>query len=111
MTNDEISSEIKRIKEYAVKENIPIIQDEGIDFLTSFIAKKGIRNILEIGTAIGYSAIKMCLVDNDVYVTTIERDVERYNIAIKNINDFNLNDRINVILGDALEVELDDKNI
>ena len=97
------------LEEYAKVNNIPIMQKDGIEFLCNYIRENNVKRILEIGTAIGYSAIKMCLVDNDVYVTTIERDVERYNIAIKNINDFNLNDRINVILGDALEVELDDK--
>ena len=40
MTKDEISSEIKKLKEYAKEENIPIIQDEGMDFLTSFIADR-----------------------------------------------------------------------
>ena len=57
MTKEERAGEISKIKEYARKENIPIMQDEGIEFLTSFIEKKGAKNILEIGTAIGYSAI------------------------------------------------------
>ena len=95
---------ITKLEEYAKVNNIPIMQKDGIEFLCNYIRENNVKRILEIGTAIGYSAIKMCLVDNDVYVTTIERDV-----AIKNINDFNLNDRINVILGDAFEVELDDK--
>ena len=97
------------LEEYAKVHNIPIMQKDGIEFLCKYIRDNGIKNILEIGTAIGYSAIKMCLVDNDIYVTTIERDADRYNLAIKNINDFNLNDRINVILGDALDIELNDK--
>ena len=51
--------------------------------------------------------INLCL--DDVRVTTIERDIERYNIAIENIDKFNLNDRITVILGDALDINLADK--
>ena len=46
MAKDDMSSEINKIKEFAKEENIPIIQDEGIEFLTSFIAKKNIQNIL-----------------------------------------------------------------
>lgn len=97
------------IEEYAKVNNVPIMQKDGIEFLCNYIKENNLTNILEVGTAIGYSAIKMCLVSDNVKVTTIERDVERYNIAIENINKFNLNDRINVILGDALDIELADK--
>lgn len=108
MTKDEISSEIKKLKEYAKEENIPIIQDEGMDFLTSFIAKKNIKNILEIGTAIGYSAIMMALVNSDIHITSIERDEARYLEAIKNIKKFKLEDQITLVFNDALNLE--DKN-
>ena len=97
------------IEEYARVNNIPIMQKDGIEFLCNYIKDNNITNILEIGTAIGYSAIKMCLVSDNVKVTTIERDIERYNIAIENIDKFDLNDRINVILGDALDINLADK--
>ncbi len=100
---------IEKIEEYAKKNNIPIMQKDGIEFLCNYIKDNNITNILEIGTAIGYSAIKMCLTSSDVKVTTIERDIERYSVALKNIEGFNLKDRINVILGDALEVNLTDK--
>ena len=86
--------EINKIKEYAKEENIPIMQEEGIEFLTSFIEKKQIKNILEIGTAIGYSAIMMAKVNSDIHITTIERDETRYLEAIKNIKKFNLENRI-----------------
>ena len=52
-------SMIREIKEYAKKNNIPIMVDDGIDFLTAFILKRHVTNVLEIGTAIGYSAIMM----------------------------------------------------
>lgn len=99
----------EELEEYAKINNIPIMQKDGIEFLCNYIKENNIKNILEIGTAIGYSAIKMCLISEDVKVTTIERDEERYNIAIKNIERFNLKDRINVILGDALDIVLNDK--
>jgi len=100
---------IEQIEEYARENNVPIMLKDGINFLTDYIKKNNVKNILEIGCAIGYSSIKMALVDDDIKVTTIERDEERYDEAIKNINNFNLSNRINVILSDAFDVELDDK--
>lgn len=97
---------LEKLEKFAKKNNIPIMQKDGIEFLTNYIKENNIKNILEIGTAIGYSSIKMALVSDDVKVTTIERDVDRYDLALKNINDFNLSDRINVILDDALNVNL-----
>ena len=79
---------IEEIEKYAKEFNIPIMQKDGIEFLTNYIKENNIKNILEIGSAIGYSAIKMALVNSDIKVTTIERDIDRYNIAVKNINDF-----------------------
>ena len=101
-------SDIREIKQYAQDNNIPIMQDDGIEFLTNFIIKKQCKNILEIGTAIGYSAIMMCLTGSDVHVTTIERDEVRYMEALKNIKKLNLEDRITLIFNDALNVNLED---
>ena len=98
---------LEEIEKYASINNIPIMQKDGIEFLTKYIKENKIKNILEIGSAIGYSSIMMALVDNDIKVTTIERDEERYNLAVKNICEFNLNDRINIILGDALDTNIE----
>ena len=100
---------ILELEKYALENNIPIMMKDGIEFLTNYIKENNIINILEIGSAIGYSAIRMCLVNDNIKVTTIERDIKRYNEAIKNINEFNLNDRINIINDDAFNVELNDK--
>ena len=97
------------LENYASENNIPIMMKDGIGFLLEYIKKNNIKNILEIGSAIGYSAIRMCLVNNDIKVTTIERDINRYNEAVKNIKEFNLEDRINIILDDAFNVELNSK--
>lgn len=101
-----MKEEIEKIKEYANEYNVPIMMEDGIEFLTNYIKEKNIKNILEIGTAIGYSAIMMALINKDIKVTTIERDETRYQEAIKNIKNFNLEDRINIIFSDAFEVEL-----
>ena len=97
------------IEEYAKKYNIPIMQKDGIEFLIDFIKNNKIKNILEIGTAIGYSAIKMANVSDDINVISIERDENRYKEAVKNVSKFNLNNRIKLINDDAFNVELNDK--
>ncbi len=101
--------EIKKLEEYAEENNVPIMQKDGIEFLLKFIKDNNIKTILELGTAIGYSSIRMALVDKDIKVTTIERDNERYLEAVKNIKNFNLEKRITQIYNDALEVNIDDK--
>lgn len=100
---------ISDLEEYARINHVPIMLKDGIEFLTDYIKKNSIKSILEVGTAIGYSSIKMALVNDDIKVTTIERDSNMYNEALKNIKAFNLDNRINVIYSDALDVELDGK--
>lgn len=98
------------IKLYAAKNSIPIMRDGGIDFICSYIKEHNIKRILEIGTAIGFSAIEFANVAPDITVTTIELDIDRHIKAKQNIHDSGLDDRINAIHGDALKVELMDGN-
>lgn len=98
---------LKEIEEYAHFNNVPIMLPDGIEFLTDYVKKHHVTNILEIGSAIGYSAIKMALVDSNIHITTIERDQKRYEIARKNIHSFGLEKQIDIILADAFDVELD----
>lgn len=97
------------LETYAREKNIPIMLSDGIEFLLTYIKENNVKNILEIGSAIGYSAIRMALIDSDIKVTTIERDEMRYNEAIKNIANFKLESQINIILDDAFNVNLEDK--
>lgn len=98
------------LKQYAKENNVPIIIDEGLSFLESIIRIKKPINILEIGSAIGYSAIRMARVCNS-NIYSIERDEKMYNIAIENIKRTNLNDKIHIIFKDALEAFDDVKDI
>lgn len=100
---------IEEIENYAKENNVPIMLKDGINFLCDYIKKNNVKSVLEIGTAIGYSSIKIALVSDDITVTTIERDKERYNLAVSNIKKFNLENRINVIFDDAFMVSLEDK--
>lgn len=96
------------IKKYAKDKNVPIMMDDGIKFLINYIKETKRYNILEIGTAIGYSSILMALQDENIKVTTIEKDEVRYKEALKNIKNLGLDGRINPIFNDALNVTLND---
>ena len=98
---------LKEIEKYAKKENVPIMQKRGINFLCNLIKKNNIINILEIGSAIGYSSIKMALVNENIKVTTIERDNIRYLEAVKNIKKCDLEKQITLVQGDALDIEIE----
>ena len=109
MLKMDINKELSLIEDYAKEAYVPIMLKDGIEYLCNYIKENNIKNILEVGSAIGYSAIKMALVSEDITITTIEKDEDRYNMAVDNIRKFNLDKRINIILGDAKEVELTDK--
>jgi predicted O-methyltransferase YrrM len=100
---------IRKIKEYANENNVPIMVEEGISFLTNYVLKKHVETVLEIGTAIGYSAIMMALVNPNIKVTSIERDEKRYLEALKNVKSLGLENRITLIYNDAFNVKLDEK--
>lgn len=101
------NSFFSKIEEYAFNENVPILRKEGVEFLLNFIEEKNIKTALEIGTAIGYSALKMSTMG--VNVTTIERDADRYKIAKENIESSIFKDKITLVFGDALETKIDGK--
>ncbi len=92
------------LEKYAKENKVPIISKDGLKFIVEYIKKHKVKNILEIGTAIGYSAINMAKVDDDIKITTIERNEKMYAEARKNIRKFSLEKRITLVLKDALEV-------
>ncbi len=98
-----------RLEEIAQKNNVPIMQKEGIEFLKKCIKENNVKSILEIGCAIGYSAIQMASVSEDVHVTTIERNEDYYKQALSNIHSYGFQDQIDVIYGDALNVNITGK--
>lgn len=100
---------IREMRTYAEEKNVPIMQRDGINFLVEQIIKKDVKNILEVGTAIGYSTIIMAFVRDNIKITSVERDEKRYLKAVKNVKKAHLEDRINLIFNDALEVNVKDK--
>ena len=100
------------LEEYGIENNVPIIDKEVGQLIKLLLKMRKPKNILEIGTAIGYSSILMA--ENtceDTKITTIERYEKNYNIAVENINKFGYEDKIDVRLGDANDVllSLEDK--
>ncbi len=99
-------NEISQIKEYASKNDVPIMKDGGIDFMCSLIRENHFTRILEIGSAIGYSAIRFASVSPEVHVTTVEIDIDRFSRAVQNISDCGLSERISITCDDALRWKL-----
>ena len=107
--NNTIKNEyLKQMEDYAIKNGVPIIQKEGLDCLLMMVKLKDVKRVLEIGTAIGYSASCMALISDNIYVDTIERDKKMYDEALVNIKNLGLQDRINVIYADALELDINE---
>ncbi len=96
---------IEQIKEKALDEHIPIIMDDTLEVVGKILEDKKPERILEIGTAVGYSAIMFSkyLTENG-YIDTIERDEERIKEAKENVKDLNLEEKIHIFEGDAIEI-------
>lgn len=99
------NNSLKNIKQKAINEHIPIIMDDTLFEIAKRMKELKPTKILEIGTAVGYSAIcfSKFLGDNGK-IDTIERDIDRANEALDNIKKMELEDKINVIIGDAVEI-------
>ena len=97
--------ELEKIKQKALEEHIPIIMDDTWEVIAKYLEEIKPNKILEIGTAVGYSA--MCfskyLAENGK-IDTIERDEERIKEAKINIKNVGVEDKINIYEGDAVEI-------
>lgn len=100
--------DLNRIHDEARKEHVPIMKDDGMAFLLDYLrAHENIRDILECGTAVGYSAIRMAEVRWDMTVDTLEIDSEMYEAACRNVREHHLQNRIRCFLCDAAEFQTD----
>lgn len=103
-TLDKPGQHIKQLQQYAEEHHVPIMEPLGMEFLEQLIRIKQPERILEIGAAIGYSAIRMAQSYPQSEVVTVEREDKRYHEAVQNIQDAGLEHRITIVHGDALEV-------
>ena len=101
MFNEE---ELKKIKELALENHIPIIMDDTLEVIEKVLKDENPKRILEIGTAVGYSASCFVRVCPDVIVDTIELNEERYNEALVNLKNIGIENNVNVYLGNAVEI-------
>ena len=96
---------IEQIKQKALQDHIPIIMDDTLEVVAKILKEARPKKILEIGTAVGYSAIRFSeYLEENEYIDTIERDEERVKEARENIKALNLENKINIYEGDALEI-------
>ncbi len=101
----ERSGILKELEDYAEKNSVPIVQPETAKFLETMMCIKRPARILEVGCAIGYSAILMSqYLAEGGSITTLEWDAETAEIARKNIEKAGLSDKIKVVLGDAKDI-------
>lgn len=97
--------EIENIKQKALEEHIPIIMDDTLDVIAKYLKEIEPKRILEIGTAVGYSAICFFeFLEHNGRIDTIERDNERVNEAKENIKKAGVEEKIHIYEGDAVEI-------
>ena len=95
---------ILTLEETAKENRVPIMDSISIDYMLNLIKMHQPKKILEVGTAIGYSALRMLEASPSAEIVTIEKDETRYQEAVENINSLQKMDRIDIHLGDALDV-------
>lgn len=96
---------LNKIKQEAIENHVPIIEDEPLKVIETILKIKKPNRILEVGTAVGYSAINFSkyLSGENSKIKTIELKENMYNKAIENITAMELNDKIEAINADATE--------
>ena len=93
------------LRTYAETNNVPIIKRDSLVLIQSLLNIINAKTMLEIGTAIGYSALSFVCSKEDLVIDTIERNEEMFNEALKNVKKLNKENNINIIFQDALEVD------
>jgi predicted O-methyltransferase YrrM len=94
---------LENLKAYALSHNIPIISDEGLKFILEIIEQNQVKHVLEIGTAMGYSALHMAL--SGCMVDTIERDLIMIDLAKDNFKEYDQKNQIKLIEANALDYD------
>lgn len=103
---NEISHEFfEQLRTYAEINNVPIIKRDSLVLIQGLLNIIDAKEMLEIGTAIGYSALSFVSAKKDLHVDTIERNELMYQEATKNVKMLNKQEQVNIIYGDALEVD------
>ena len=96
--------ELNKIKDEAINNKIPILLDDSLTEILSIIKEEHPKQILEIGTAVGYSAIEFAITEPKCHIDTIELDEERLYKATENAKRVGVENQITFHLGDAVKV-------
>src|SRR5699024_2507719 len=93
-----------RLQQQAARDNIPLMDSRSMNFLMQLVRIQKPERILEIGTAIGYSALMMLDAHPNAWIVTIERDAMRFKQASEKIENMQMQSQIRLIYGDALSI-------
>ena len=96
--------EFEILKKDALENHIPIIMDDTLEKIKEILEKTNPKRILEIGTAVGYSASCFARYAKEAIIDTIELDEVRANEAIENVKKIGVSERINIFIGNAVEI-------
>lgn len=105
MNHEAVDSTLSAMKENARLNHVPIMEDEGMAQLLQLLEQQKPVRILEIGSAIGYSAMRMAIGLPEAVIDTVERDEKRYEDAVQFIRQAGMEDRIRIFHADALEFD------
>jgi len=95
---------LNELETYAAANNVPISQPETLRFIEVICSIAKPRKILEIGTAIGYSAIAIAELSSEIHIKSIEKSEDMAKLAKENIAAAKLDNQIEVITGDAKDI-------
>jgi predicted O-methyltransferase YrrM len=95
---------LTRMEQEAEEVGIPIVQPEVAQFLEVMVKSHGFKRILEVGTAMGYSAIRIASVASDIKMDTMELNPDMIRLAEENLKEAGLKDRVTILEGDAAQV-------
>ena len=104
MNQQELFAEMR---EYAAAERIPIMEEDGMLFCADLVRESTYKEILEVGTAIAYWSMQIASLRDDIHITTLERDVDRYKKAQDYLAMSELNQQVNSVLIDAKDFQCD----
>lgn len=96
--------EFEIVKERALENHVPIIMDDTLEVIREILEKENPKRILEIGTAVGYSASCFVKYAKDAIVDTIELDEVRAQEAIENVKKIGVDNNINIMVGNAVDI-------
>ncbi|MEZ0480545.1 O-methyltransferase [Planococcus sp. SSTMD024] len=106
MADTTIEALFETMRSYAAEHHVPIMEEQGIGELLELLERQKPLRLLELGTAIGYSALRMAAALPDASIDTIERDEERHSKALGFIRESGMEGRVRAICADALELDI-----